>query len=337
MYKNKNLDMLAALATPDTLLPLGLVGGRLMDSEGSSFEFSEGRANVIDFMSPFLANDNDKLNLDAYNSPNSVDVYRNFLDWLFLTFDTNEIDFRNEIISLLKLSEGQKVLIVSCGLGEDISLVRQKIGITGEIHAQDISKAMVLASAEKHLFDNIFFTISNANSLPYQSDYFDAVFHFGGINLFGNIKRAISELNRVCKKGGRVVFGDEGIAEHLIGTEYYEIAVCNNKLWAKKAPMADLPHGASDIQLNYYLGNCFYLVSFTSGDGFPHMNIDVPHKGTRGGTARTRYFGKLEGVTEGAKLLLHERAKLLNISVHDLLELMLKLQLNSIAPNIDKS
>jgi ubiquinone/menaquinone biosynthesis C-methylase UbiE len=321
--------MLNALATPDVILPLDHVGGKLQDSNGSAFEFVRGRSDVVDFIEPLLVNENDKLNLDAYNSPYSVDIYRNFLDWLFLTFGINEMDFRNEIISHLRLSEGQRVLIVSCGLGEDIPLLRQEVGVAGEIHAQDISKAMVLASADKNSQENVLYTISNAISLPYKSNYFDAVYHFGGINLFGNTKKAISELNRVCKNGGRVVFGDEGCAEHLRDSEYYEVAICNNKLWANKAPMADLPHGVSDVQLNYYLGNCFYLISFTSGDGVPYMNIDIPHKGRRGGTARTRYFGQLEGVTEVTKSKLQDRANALNISMHDLIELALKSHLEN--------
>jgi hypothetical protein len=68
------------------------------------------------------------------------------------------------------------------------------------------------------------------------------------------------------------------------------------------------------------LGNCFYLIAFTPSTGFPEMNLDVQHKGTRGGSARTRYFGKLEGVTARTKEKLIQKAKERRISVHALLE-----------------
>lgn len=84
-----------------------------------------------------------------------------------------------------------------------------------------------------------------------------------------------------------------------------------------------LPHGADDVQLNYVLGNCFYLIGFTSGKALPYMNIDVPHKGTRGGTARTRYFGQLEGVSGEAKAKLYAKAEELGISAYSLLERIL--------------
>jgi hypothetical protein len=50
------------------------------------------------------------------------------------------------------------------------------------------------------------------------------------------------------------------------------------------------------------------------------MNIDITHKGIRGGTARTRYFGKLEGVTEETRKKVIIEAERRSISVHDLLE-----------------
>lgn len=328
MIENKKLKMLNALVAPRTLDQLSHVNDKLSDHQGIFYEFTGSSKNIIDFMRPSALGADDKVNLDMYDSEQSIDAYRNFLDWLFLTFDTNEADFRSQIISPLQLVEGQKVLIVGCGLGEDIPIIIEKIGNSGELHAQDISKAMVMESANRYKFSNLLFTISNAIALPYASNYFDAVLHFGGINLFGDIKVAISELNRVCKNGGKVVFGDEGIADHLIGTKYYDIAVCNNRLWGKKPPMGDLPYGANNIQLSYILGNCFYLISFTSGDDFPRMNIDVQHKGIRGGSARTRYFGQLEGVTEDKKLRLQEQAKSLNMSIHQLLELVLDSHFN---------
>src|SRR3546814_8144504 len=58
---------------------------------------------------------------------------------------------------------------------------------------------------------NLFFSVSDACHLPFEDRFFDAAFHFGGINLFDDVEGAIGEMNRVVKPGGRVVFGDEGI------------------------------------------------------------------------------------------------------------------------------
>lgn len=292
----------------------------LCSEDGTLYPYIDVGHKVVDFIKPVALTDLDHANLQMYNSKNATDIYRNFLTWLFESFDQTENDFRHQLISNLGLKQGMKVLVTGCGLGEDISLIMAKIGSQGELHAQDLSKSMVLAASNAHRYDNLYFSVSNGNFLPHPARYFDAVFHFGGINLFGDVKKAIAELERVCKIGGRVVFGDEGIAPHLRGTQYADVAINNIKLWESLPPLHLLPTNAVEIELKFILGNCFYLLAFTPSDGFPKMNIDVVHKGVRGGSARTRYFGKIEGIREQSKVKLVAAAKKRGVSVHDLLE-----------------
>ena len=292
----------------------------LMNDLGTLYEFVAQDLRLIDFIAPSIKIDRDNANLEMYNSVNSTEIYRNFLTWLFATFEQDEQQFRSAMLDRLSLSDGMKVLVTGCGLGEDLPMILSAVGAKGEIHAQDISKAMVVSASKRCDQPNVCFSISNALALPYTSRYFDVVFHFGGINLFGDIRRAIGEMERVCKIGGNVLFGDEGISPHLIGTQYADIAINNNHLWAAEAPLKFLPHNAQDINLSYVLGNCFYLIKFSPSNGYPNMNIDVTHKGTRGGTARTRFFGQLEGVTEKSKRKVLNQAKQRGISVHSLLE-----------------
>ncbi|HNB23630.1 MAG TPA: methyltransferase type 11, partial [Candidatus Melainabacteria bacterium] len=68
--------------------------------------------------------------------------------------------------------------------------------------------------------------------------------------------------------------------------------------------------------VRWLLGSCFYLIDFRVGNGPPPLNLDLPHKGRRGGTMRTRYFGQLEGVSTEAKELAMEAAKKKNVSLH---------------------
>lgn len=52
----------------------------------------------------------------------------------------------------------------------------------------------------------------NAQYLPFQNESFDAVFHFGGVNLFNDPEKALEEFVRVTRKGGLVAWGDEGFS-----------------------------------------------------------------------------------------------------------------------------
>ncbi|NOV30125.1 class I SAM-dependent methyltransferase [Methylomonas sp. ZR1] len=328
---NKNISLYKAFSDPVVQSELKLDGcNGLVNSNGVLYKFVNSNPLVIDFIEPYSLTETDDINLKMYNSEGSTEIYRNFLNWLFETFDEQESFFRVKTINRLNLAKGMKVLVTGCGLGEDIPLIMNIIGEEGELHAQDFSLAMVKKSSDINKFNNLCFSVSNAKSLPYASRYFDAVYHFGGINLFGDIGKAISEMERVCKIGGKVLFGDEGIASHLRGTPYAEIAINNNRLWASNAPLDALPYNADNIEITYVLGNCFYLISFSPYIGFPKMNIDVIHKGLRGGTARTRYFGMLEGVTELSKNRLISEAKKRGISIHDLMEEIINDKLSNI-------
>lgn len=313
-------NLYEAFCDPSSLSDLNVSHIGLINNHNAIYKFIDSSSRVIDFIEPSIKNEFDNANLKIFDSEKSTEIYRNFLDWLFATFHEDEKTFRTNMLGRLKLSRGMKVLVTGCGFGDDLSLIREMIGEEGYVHAQDLSKSMVLEAGKLNTQRNICFSVSNANSLPYKSRYFDAVFHFGGINLFGDVKKAIAELERVCKVGGRVLFGDEGIAPHLRGTQYADIAINNNRLWAAEAPMNLLPHNAIEIDLTYILGNCFYLIAFTPSAGYPPMNIDIQHIGPRGGSARTRYFGQLEGVTEKTKEKLIQKAKEKGVSIHDLLE-----------------
>ncbi len=321
MNKTAKQGFYEAFCEPILLAPLKLIPEQgLSNDRGTVYHFIGSDARIIDFIEPHSINDFDKANRETYDSPASAEIYRNFLDWLFASFKVNEMDFRKKILSRLTLAKGMKVLVTGCGLGDDLPIILDEIGAEGELHAQDFSRSMLISASQTIQQPNVLFSVSNATSLPYASKYFDAVFHFGGINLFGDIKQAIAEMERVCKMGGKVLFGDEGIAPHLRGSQYADIAINNIGLWAAETPMQMLPFNASDIELTYVLGNCFYLIAFSPSMGFPEMDIDVPHRGIRGGTARTRYFGKQISITEQTKDKLFKAAKLKGESVHSLLE-----------------
>ena len=161
-------------------------------------------------------------------------------------------------------------------------------------------------------------------SCPFPDGFFDAVFHFGGFNNFSEPKKTLAEMTRIVKKNGCVVFGDEALPPCLDGTEFGEMMVTNNPLFKNKVPLECLPEGARNVTLRWILGGCFYLINFKVGVGPPPMDMDLPHKGWRGGTMRTRYYGRLEGVTPEARKMAIEAAKARGVSVHEWLDTLVR-------------
>lgn len=278
----------------------------LSDSQGAHYPFLNLRVpNPIPvFIDEKLLSGGDKISQIMYKKDDAESFYENFLAWLFETFKEDETSFRNSLLAKLNLKKGDRVLVTGCGLGDDLKCIFPIIGPTGELFAQDISDLMIaatarrLASKEVDSFntENLYLSVSNASTLPYPDAYFDAAYHFGGINLFSDMKSAIHEMARVVKVGGKVLIGDEGVAPWLKESEYGKAAICNNALWALDAPLALLPETASHVNLTWVLGNCFFIVDFEVAASGPVMDMDVPHKGARGGSMRKRYFGQLEGI-----------------------------------------
>jgi hypothetical protein len=51
------------------------------------------------------------------------------------------------------------------------------------------------------------------------------------------------------------------------------------------------------VRVQWVVGGVYYLIDFVVGEGEPEANFDLEIPGARGGTLRTRYYGRLEGVT----------------------------------------
>lgn len=254
------------------------------------------------------------------------------VEWQFRSFYENEDDVRERMIDLLHLTPDAKVLEIGSGTGRDSFRIARKLSEQGEFFVQDLSEQMIFktrerlaAEGEKLGFSaSINYFVSTARFLPFADGFFDAVFHFGGFNNFSEPKKTLGEMTRIVKKDGRVVFGDEALPPWLEGTEFGEMIITNNPLFKHKVPLECLPENAREVTLRWILGGCFYLFDFKVGDGPPSVDMDLPHKGWRGGTMRTRYYGQLEGVTPEAKKMAIEAARARGVSVHEWLDSLIR-------------
>lgn len=267
---------------------------------------------------------------NEYSTANAAEVHDNALRWVFSTFGVTEWDLRRRLVGRLRLEKGARVLVTGAGAGNDLPYLVAALCGDGEIYAQDIAKEMLLAGEARHRAElqgsgvKLEFSVSDAMNLPFSGASFDAAYHFGGINLFPDIARGIAEMNRVVRPGGRVVIGDEGVAPWLKGTELGRMLVNNNALYAYEPPLDLLPETARDVNLSWELCNCFYVIDYSVSDQPLPVDIDIPHVGKRGGTIRSRYFGRLEGVSPDLRDRIYAEAERLGVSRVAYLEAVLR-------------
>jgi SAM-dependent methyltransferase len=268
--------------------------------------------------------------VNEYTLEDAAAIHDNSLLWVFNTFGSDEPTLRKSLIARLHLSSGKTILVTGAGAGNDLPYLVQSLAGEGVIYAQDIAKQMLMAGVKRHGSQpdspgvKIHFSASDATNLPFNDNVFDAAYHFGGINLFPDIRKGISEMDRVVKPGGRIVICDEGAAPWLQDTELGKMLIKNNPLYAFDVPLALLPETAREVNLSWEVGNCFYVIDYTVSDRPLDINIDVPHVGRRGGTIRTRYSGQLEGVDPALRDRVYAEAQSLGLSRVEYIERLLK-------------
>lgn len=224
--------------------------------------------------------------------------YDRGMEVLFQTFGADEQALRAQMTGLLHLSRDARVIETGCGTGRDTVLLAQHARV---VYATDLSADMIRAGRQRVAdagigADRIQLLVADATALPFPDGCADAAYHFGGINLFTDVKLALAEMARVVKTGGRVVFGDEGLAPWLADSEFGRVLMNSNPLYRYQPPLALLPVSARDVACRWVMNGAFYVVDFTVGAGEPFLNLDLEFPGWRGGSHRTRYYGRLDGV-----------------------------------------
>lgn len=306
-------------------VPLKEQANGLACPNGHHFPFAPGTDVPVFASEPEGSNE--------YSKENAAEFHDNALRWVFATFQTDEQGLRERLIARIGLKKGDRVLVTGAGAGNDLPYLVRALSGEGEIYAQDIAKEMLLTGVTRHRKEQaasgitLHFSASDATNLPFADGFFDAAYHFGGINLFPDIAKGIAEMNRVVKSGGNIVIGDEGLAPWLVDTELGRMLINNNALYACTAPMSALPATVRAVKLSWELSNCFYVIEFQAcADPLP-VNIDVPHLGKRGGTIRSRYFGRMEGVDPALRDRIYKEAERRGVSRVAFLESALRASL----------
>jgi ubiquinone/menaquinone biosynthesis C-methylase UbiE len=319
----------SALTVSDTSAPdrAELVEGELTSEVGHHYQIRQG---IPVFVPSAMLTEIEQETQAEYDA-SADQKYDAAVDWQFRSFYENEDDVRERMIDLLGLHPNARMLEIGCGTGRDSYRIARRLGKQGEFFVQDLSERMVLKTRQRlerdggHAYSaRIEYFVSTARFLPFADGSFDAVFHFGGFNNFSEPRKTLGEMTRIVKPKGHVVFGDEALPPWLEGTEFGEIMITNNPLFKNKVPLECLPQNAREVTLRWVLGGCFYLIDFKVGDGPPPIDLDLPHEGWRGGTMRTRYYGRLEGVTPEARKMAIEAAKAHGVSVHEWLDTLVR-------------
>lgn len=110
-------------------------------------------------------------------------------------------------IDQLRLQKGERVLDLASGTGDLIALMKPLVGETGAVLHTDINAAMLAEGRNRLLDEGVVAptTQCNAEALPFADQSFDAVTIAFGLRNVTRKEKALAEMHRVLRVGGRAL------------------------------------------------------------------------------------------------------------------------------------
>ncbi len=201
-------------------------------------------------------------NLKSVQLYNKIARYYNFSQQLYFFFKFgSERKFREQFLNELNIKDTDCVLETSTGAGDNFRFLNKKANYCG----LDISLGMLRQAKKNSKRWGISSTLIHceAEALPFEDEYFDVVFHCGGLNYYNDKQKAIDEMIRVAKPGTKILIVDE--TDKLVKDNYQKNPALKGHFTdAAKAfiPVDLIPSSMKDIHSEIVCNGTIYKLTF---------------------------------------------------------------------------
>ncbi len=153
---------------------------------------------------------------------------------------------RGAVLAALSPTPGERVLDIGCGPGLLGSALGKAVGPEGRVDGIDVSEAM-LALARRRCADqpHVHLGLADACTLPFDDASFDVAVSTQVYEYVADIPRALGELRRVLRRGGRAVILDTDYDSFVLHTETPELTSRILEAWDDHFVHAGLPRQLS--------------------------------------------------------------------------------------------
>ena len=110
-------------------------------------------------------------------------------------------------VAVANVREGQRVLDIAGGTGDLARAFAKKVGATGTVVHSDINEAMLIQGRDRLIDEGLVLPtlICDGEALPFPEASFDLVSVAFGLRNMTHKDKALAEMNRVLKPGGRLL------------------------------------------------------------------------------------------------------------------------------------
>ena len=126
--------------------------------------------------------------------------------------DTNKLTGMAE---RLELKPGSVVLDVGTGTGVFLPYLLKNIGKNGKIVALDLAEEMLAKAMAKYSAENVEYLHADIMDIPVYEEMFDSVVCYSSFPHFQDKHKALTEIRRVMKPGGRVFVCHTSSRDHI--------------------------------------------------------------------------------------------------------------------------
>ncbi len=147
------------------------------------------------------------------------------------------------IVSAAHVAHGMRVLDVACGSGEPAISIATLLNGTGEVIGVDLAPGALQVATERAIqrqLINVRFQQADAHQLPFPDNSFDRITCRLGVMFFQDLPRALGEMHRIIKPGGRAVL----LAWGPMNQPYFETTIGTV---LRTVPGAGLPESAQQM------------------------------------------------------------------------------------------
>lgn len=109
----------------------------------------------------------------------------------------------NEMLDLVNIKQGSKVLDVGTGTGVMIPFLTSRIGDTGEIVAVDVVEKMIEVARSKYNDSNVHFVVGDIFTLELPEKHFDVIMCYSVFPHF-EYKLTVAEKREVIKQNSQL-------------------------------------------------------------------------------------------------------------------------------------
>ncbi len=113
------------------------------------------------------------------------------------------------VVSLMDIKENMNFLDIGCGTGWALGQIAKIINGKGSFYGIDLSDKMIEKAKENFKDnENFHFIKSNAESIPINDNLFDAIICTNSFHHYLNPDKALKEMYRLLKTGGKIYILD---------------------------------------------------------------------------------------------------------------------------------